>query len=75
MSIYRHHSLIRGHVRYALYIDGWGAAWRAGSLAAERGVMPLRGRMSNRPAACGGWEIQLLQSSYSYIGFARQGGG
>ena len=49
----------------ALYVDGWGAAWRAGSLAAERGVMPLRGR-SNRPAACGGWEIQLLQSSYSY---------
>ena len=49
----------------ALYIDGWGAAWRAGSLAAERGVMCSRGR-SNRPAACGGWEIQLLQSSYSY---------
>ena len=27
--------------------------------------MPLRGR-SNSPTACGGWEIQPLQSSCSY---------
>ena len=33
-------------------MGGRGAAWGAGSLAAERALRPLRGR-SNRPTACG----------------------
>ena len=63
-----------------LHIGGWGAAWSAGSLAAEqRGVMPLRGRGVTGPQPAGAMGdtaaaiIQLfVQSS---IGFARQGGG
>ena len=58
--MYRHHSL------YIWVVGGCLAGGLIRALAAERGLMPLRGR-GYRPTASGGWEIQLLHSfGHSY---------